>query len=119
VAARDVLDRAGFKGDQPANTPWNGDFRTLTDEQLDNMLKSYAEVNGLSVDYIEKMRLQILGLDPSVRAEANAAPTLQLPATKRLHTPRKNLRTPHRRPRRRSMTTTTSSWISPDWTFCK
>src|SRR5258708_39483841 len=34
AAARDILDRAGIKGEQPANTPWNGDFRTLTDEQL-------------------------------------------------------------------------------------
>src|SRR5882724_9034199 len=52
--------------------PWNGDFRTLTDEQLDNMLNSYAEVNGLSPEYIELMQLQVLGLDPSVRANAEA-----------------------------------------------
>jgi hypothetical protein len=60
------------------STPWNGDWRTLTDEQLDNMLESYRQMHRLSLEDMETMRLQVLGLDPgaAVHEIRNNTPAL-------------------------------------------
>ena len=65
-AAEDILDRAGLKAAarHEVSTPWNGDWRTLTDEQLDNMLESYRQMHGLSAEDMERQRLKVMGLDP-------------------------------------------------------